>query len=157
MASPTQWTWVWVNSRSWWWTGRPGVLQFMGSQRVEHDWATGLNWTELKEPLPQNQWKGFIYLTSIYCMLILSSLVLLIHQLFIWFTLRCAPKRFALDWSMWQVFTIAWTSQPASMLPGHFSSPKTSFPLLFLSFQPIHLVPNIFPMQMEYKLILLLA
>ena len=46
MASPTQWTWVWVNSGSWWWTGRPGVLWFMGSQRVEHDWATELNWTE---------------------------------------------------------------------------------------------------------------
>ena len=46
MASPTRWTWVWVNSRSWWWTGRPGVLQFMGSQRVGHDWATELNWTE---------------------------------------------------------------------------------------------------------------
>ena len=43
-ASPTQWTWVWVNSGSWWWTGRPGVLQFMGSQRVRHDWATELNW-----------------------------------------------------------------------------------------------------------------
>ena len=47
MASPTEWTWVWVNSRSWWWTGRPGVLQFLGSQRVGHDWATALNWTEL--------------------------------------------------------------------------------------------------------------
>ena len=35
----TRWTWVWVNSRSWWWTGRPGVLQFMGSQRVGHDWT----------------------------------------------------------------------------------------------------------------------
>ena len=46
MASPTRWTWVWVNSRSWWWTGRPGVLQFMGSQRVGHDWATESNWTE---------------------------------------------------------------------------------------------------------------
>ena len=43
-ASPTQWTWVWVNSRSWWWTGRPGMLQSMGSQRVRHDWATELNW-----------------------------------------------------------------------------------------------------------------
>ena len=43
MASPTQWTWVWVNSGSWWRTGRPGVLQFMGSQRVRHDWATKLN------------------------------------------------------------------------------------------------------------------
>ena len=39
--------WVWVNSGSWWWTGRPGVLRFMGSQRVRHDWATELNWTEL--------------------------------------------------------------------------------------------------------------
>ena len=44
MASPTQWTWVWVDSGTWWWTGRPGVLQFMGSQRVGHDWATELNW-----------------------------------------------------------------------------------------------------------------
>ena len=42
MASLTQWTWVWVNSGSWWWTGRPGVLRFMGSQRVGHDWATEL-------------------------------------------------------------------------------------------------------------------
>ena len=46
MASPTQWTWVWVNSESWWWTGRPGVLWFMGLQRVRHDRATELNWTE---------------------------------------------------------------------------------------------------------------
>ena len=38
------WTWVWVNSGKWWWTGRPGVLWFMGSQRVRHDWATELNW-----------------------------------------------------------------------------------------------------------------
>ena len=45
MASLTWWTWVWVNSGSWWWTGRPGVLRFMGSQRVGHDWATELNWT----------------------------------------------------------------------------------------------------------------
>ena len=44
MASLTWWTWVWVNSGSWWWTGRPGVLRFMGSQRVGHDWATELNW-----------------------------------------------------------------------------------------------------------------
>ena len=48
MASPTQWTWVWVNAGSWWWIGRPGVLQFMGLQRVGHNWATKLNWTELK-------------------------------------------------------------------------------------------------------------
>ena len=44
MASLTQWTWVWVNSGSWWWTGRPGVLWFTGSQRVGHNWANELNW-----------------------------------------------------------------------------------------------------------------
>ena len=44
MASPTQWTWVWVNSGNWWWRGKPGVLQSMGSQRVGHDWAIELNW-----------------------------------------------------------------------------------------------------------------
>ena len=42
MTSPIQWTWVWVDSRSWWWTGRPGVLQFMELQRVGHDWVTEL-------------------------------------------------------------------------------------------------------------------
>ena len=49
VVSLTQWTWVWVNSGSWWWTGRPGVLQSMGLQRVGHDWATELNWTELSD------------------------------------------------------------------------------------------------------------
>ena len=48
MASPTQCTWVWVKSESWWWTRRPGVLWFMGSQRVRHDWATELNWIEYR-------------------------------------------------------------------------------------------------------------
>ena len=47
MASPTQWTWVWVDSGSWWWAGRPGMLWFMGSQRVGHDWVTELIWTTL--------------------------------------------------------------------------------------------------------------
>ena len=49
MASPTWWTWVWVNSGSWWWTGRPGVLQIMGLQRVGHAWVIELNWTELMQ------------------------------------------------------------------------------------------------------------
>ena len=44
IVSPTQWIWVWVNSGSWWWPGRPGMLQSMGSQRVRHNWATELNW-----------------------------------------------------------------------------------------------------------------
>ena len=47
MASLTRWTWVWVNSGSQWWTGRPGMLQFTGSQRVGHDWVTELNWMKI--------------------------------------------------------------------------------------------------------------
>ena len=50
MASLTQWTWVWVNSRSWWWTGRPGLLQSVGSQRVRHNWAT--KWADLLSLFP---------------------------------------------------------------------------------------------------------
>ena len=54
MASPTQWTWVWASSRSWWWTGRPGMLQFMGSQKVGHNWVNG---TELNL-----RWSIFSYI-----------------------------------------------------------------------------------------------
>jgi len=46
MTSLTRWTWVSVNSGSWWWTGRPGVLRFMRSPSVGHDWVTELNWTD---------------------------------------------------------------------------------------------------------------
>ena len=51
MASPTQWTWVWINSRSWWWTGKPAMLQYIGLQRVRHDWATELRWNSYKNYL----------------------------------------------------------------------------------------------------------
>ena len=44
MASPTQWIWVWASFRIWWWTGKPGMLHSMESQRVGHDWATELSW-----------------------------------------------------------------------------------------------------------------
>ena len=59
LASLTQWTWVWVNSGSWWWTGRPGVLQFMGSQRAGHEWVTQLNWTEMED----SQWDNLTEMT----------------------------------------------------------------------------------------------
>ena len=56
MASPTRWTWVWVNSGSWWWTRRPSMLQFMGSQRVGHNWATELiDWLRVGKNL-KNWW-----------------------------------------------------------------------------------------------------
>ena len=69
MVSPTWWTWVWVNSGNWQWTGRPGVLRFMGSQRVGHDWATELNRTELnplqncclKNPLDRGAWQATVH------------------------------------------------------------------------------------------------
>ena len=47
MASPIWWTWVWANSRSWWWTRKPGMLQSVGLQRARHDWVTKLNWTDI--------------------------------------------------------------------------------------------------------------
>ena len=53
MASPTQSTWVWVNSGRWWWTGRPGVLQSMGSRRVGHNCVTELNWIYIET---ENEW-----------------------------------------------------------------------------------------------------
>ena len=49
MASLTWWAWVWVNSRSWWWTGRPGLLRFVGLQSVGRDWATELNWSHNRD------------------------------------------------------------------------------------------------------------
>ena len=57
MASLTQWTWVWVNSGSWWWTGKPGMLQSMESQRVGHDWVTELNWTLHKQGNNIQAWR----------------------------------------------------------------------------------------------------
>ena len=55
MASLTQWKWVWEDSGSWWWTGRPGVLHSMGSQRVGHDWATELNYVHTELHLKSSQ------------------------------------------------------------------------------------------------------
>ena len=69
MASPIRWAWVWANSGSWWWTGRPGVLWFMGSQRVRHDWVTELNWTELSCP----KFIGICPLEPFYVMLAVHS------------------------------------------------------------------------------------
>ena len=59
MTSLMRYTWVWASSGSWWWTGKPGMLQSRGLQRVGHDWVTGLNWTEV--------WK---HKHSLFCILI---------------------------------------------------------------------------------------
>ena len=62
MESLTQRTWVWVDSGSWWWTGRPGVLRFMGSQRVGHNWATELNWTEAPKLWSEEDMKEVLWI-----------------------------------------------------------------------------------------------
>ena len=73
MASQTWWMWVWVSSGSWWWTGRPGILWFMGSQRVGHDRVTELNWIFHCVYVPQLlypficQWASTLLPSSSYC------------------------------------------------------------------------------------------
>ena len=63
MASPTQWTWVWASSRSWWWTGKPGMLQSMGSQKVRHDWVTEKKWMK---PLESKFFKNHLLVPLIW-------------------------------------------------------------------------------------------
>ena len=91
MASLTRWMWVWVNSGSWWWTGRPGVLRFMGSQRVGHDWVTDLIWTVFL--------LAFLRILSLYINSIVTSAI---HECFTFsFPIRCLlfflPKCCGLD------------------------------------------------------------
>ena len=68
MGSLTQWTWVWASSRSWWWTRKPGVLQFIGLQTVGHDWATELNWTDLLCALEAETLRTYSQVEHIYFM-----------------------------------------------------------------------------------------
>ena len=83
MAPLTQWTWVWANSGRQWWTGRPGMLQSMGSQRVRHDWATGLNWTEVPRCLSLS---GILFL-------FLHLSIILSWQLYLWKSSHQPPPR----------------------------------------------------------------
>ena len=93
MASPTRWAWVWVSSGSLWQTGRPGMLQFMGSQRVGHNWSTELNWTDYQRIHKNNPdafkctdlgsnlvltfFKLYYLVAILYCVLFHASLFLL--------------------------------------------------------------------------------
>ena len=72
MASPTLWTWVLVDSGSWWWTRRPGVLRFMGSWRVRHDWVTELKWNALKHIL-KHLLSLFLFISTIELLQIFFS------------------------------------------------------------------------------------
>ena len=86
MALPAWCTWVWVNSRSWWWIGRLGMLQFMGSQRVRHDWATDLNWTETLITVMLNglPWKQTEIILSIFFFFFWYCTQVLYFKLFCW-------------------------------------------------------------------------
>ena len=67
MTSLTRWTWVWASSRSWWWTGKPGALQSMGSQRIRHNWVTELNWRYAKA-IPRDMTVNLIkFYCNFYC------------------------------------------------------------------------------------------
>ena len=81
MASPTQWTWVWVDSRSWWWTRRPGMLQFIGLQRVGHDWATELKWTVLYFLRPPIS--GFLLCFHLFCFVLESFILFLASDIYL--------------------------------------------------------------------------
>ena len=82
MASLTRWTWVWVNSGSWWWTGRPGVLWFVGSQRVGHDWATDLIWSDLIVESKGLLWFKFFLFVFLAIWVFVWFLLLLLFWIF---------------------------------------------------------------------------
>ena len=86
MASPTQWTWVWVNSRGWWWTRRPSVLQYMGSQRVGPDLATELNWTQynIVNHLCANNIFSDLKSKNPFRLSLQTSFLMIDSQIFIW-------------------------------------------------------------------------
>ena len=94
MASPTQWLWVWVNSGSWWWTGRPGLLRFMELQRVGHNWAE-LNWTELN-------WTEVIKMYAVVVQL-LSCVWLFVTP---WTVVRQAPLSSTLSHSLLKFMSV---------------------------------------------------
>ena len=146
MASPTQWTWVWVNSGSWWWTGRTGVLRFMGSQRVGHNWVTELNWTEWIRNASYSTWYivssiniNFVYFTN-SCLSFIVQVCDLLHPhpprtSVRWWILRHLLNHL-LSWRQSLFFHILLVSYPASyidtlrVLKGHrwfdFGFPKNS-------------------------------
>ena len=76
MASLTRWTWVWASSRSWWWTGKPGMLQFMGSQRIEHNWATQLIVSLIWEKSSDSNFSPASVITIYYCLNITKGRIL---------------------------------------------------------------------------------
>ena len=102
MASPTQWTWVWVNSGSWWWTGRPCVLQFMGTQKVGHDWESELNWTDARS-MPCYEMSSFWLLHRLHRAFVLILFIgsCKYFKIFIYYYFYCYifnPEMLTIEW-----------------------------------------------------------
>ena len=96
MASPTRWTWVWASSGSWWWTGRPGVFQSMGSQRAGHNWATEVNWTETSSSDPIKEVSKLRLQANVVCYLVLYECKLRI--IFTFFQMTVGKIFFNISW-----------------------------------------------------------
>ena len=108
MASPTRWTWVWANSGSWWWTGKPGMLQSMGSQRFGHDWATDLKCDENERPGKSLCFKAFC-LAALYNEDISHTLLLLLchHECMLgllWWKDETYGEWICHSWGHWDMF-----------------------------------------------------
>ena len=103
MASPTQWTWVWASSEIRWWTGRSGVLQSMGSQRVRHDWATELNltWSNYSQGIPTTCWFwNQFYIDSTKGSWLNITMLSKPKPLTVWITINCGKL-----WKRWEYQT----------------------------------------------------
>ena len=105
------WTWVWVNSGSWWWTGRPGVLLFMGLQRVRHDWATELNWSDLAQP------QNFLEARTKYCLLVDKFR-------FCFLLFYCFRKIYNIKFAILAIFVVVVVSSTSFLLPTHLPPPS---------------------------------
>ena len=126
MASSTWWTWVWVDSGSWWWTGRPGMLQFMGSQRVRHDWVTELYWTDLSHSVFPVL---FCWLYRISPSLAAKNILNLISVLTIWWC-PCVESSLVLLEERVFAMTIAFSWQNSiSLCPASFCTPRPNLPV----------------------------
>ena len=140
MASLTQWTWVWVSSGSWWWTGRPGVLQYMGSQRVRHDWATELNWIELLTRLVSFPVLVEHFLSSSSTKLLFSfahfSIGLFVFSLF-----TCIRSTYSLDLNILSFCQVLICALPFTLLTVSFG--EENFLILTYSNLPIIVVRSV--------------